>query len=93
MSLDVLTISSSTLLLEALQNFDPSLFEGDEAERIRVRDKLTEVLRRVQSPWDVAWEHNWVNVATTPVVKTLIDMGVFEKWVRLMLFSFRKLRV
>lgn len=77
-------MSSSTLLLKALQNFDLSSLEGDEAERIRVREKLTEVLRRVQSPWDVAWEHNWVNMATIPVVKTLIDMGIFEKWVRLM---------
>lgn len=81
-------MSPSTILLEALQSFEPASLEGDEAERIRIREKLTEVLRQVQSPWDVAWEHSWVNMAATPVVKTLIDMDIFEKWVRLMLFNF-----
>ncbi|KAJ2900959.1 hypothetical protein MKZ38_002194 [Zalerion maritima] len=51
-----------------------------EADRIRVRDALFETLRKVQSPWDLAWEQNWVNPATNAAIKTLIDAGVFTKW-------------
>lgn len=67
--------------LEALRNFNSSSLEGNEADRVRVREALTEVLRQVQSPWDVAWEHNWVTMATTAATRTLIDTGIFKKWV------------
>ncbi|ETS75643.1 hypothetical protein PFICI_12587 [Pestalotiopsis fici W106-1] len=73
-------MSSAKDLLETLQKFDPQSLDGDEPERIRVREKLTEVLRQVQSPWDVSWEHNWVSMATVSAGKTLVDAGVFEKW-------------
>lgn len=51
-----------------------------ESERVRVRDALIVALRRVQSPWDLVWEHNWVNPATNASIKTLIDVGLFKKW-------------
>lgn len=64
-------MSTAKDLLETLQNFDPRSLDEDEPERVRVREKLTEVLRQVQSPWDVAWEHNWVSLATVAATRTL----------------------
>lgn len=75
------TITSADLL-EALRDFDPASLEGDEPERVRVRESLTEALRKVQSPWDVAWELCWVNMTTTAAIKTLFDIDLFNKWVR-----------
>ncbi|KAF7534249.1 hypothetical protein G7054_g6352 [Neopestalotiopsis clavispora] len=40
-------MSSAKDLLETLQNFDPRTLDGDEPERVRVREKLTEVLRQL----------------------------------------------
>jgi hypothetical protein len=54
-----------------------------ESERVRVRNALFRALRSVQSPWDIAWEQNWVNGATNASVKTLIDAGVFNKWIEI----------
>ena len=54
---------------------------ASEADRVRVRDALFKALRTVQSPWDIAWEQNWVNGATNASVKTLIDAGIFSKWI------------
>ncbi|KAG5991772.1 hypothetical protein E4U43_003939 [Claviceps pusilla] len=71
--------SCTDQLLASLSNISASSF-ANEAERIRVRDGLFETLRRVQSPWDIVWDHNWVNLATNASVKTLIDAGVFTKW-------------
>lgn len=67
-------------LLKALQNFDPTSLSGDEPERVRVREALYEAWRKTQSPWDVAWEHNWITVATSAATKTLFDMGIFQAW-------------
>ncbi|KAK4194886.1 S-adenosyl-L-methionine-dependent methyltransferase [Triangularia verruculosa] len=53
---------------------------SNEAERTRARDVVFEALRRIQSPWDIAWDQNWVNPAINAAVKTLIDAGVFKKW-------------
>ncbi|KAG6000380.1 hypothetical protein E4U21_005543 [Claviceps maximensis] len=71
--------SSPDQLVAALKGISASSF-GNEADRIRARDALFEALRRVQSPWDIVWDHNWVNTATNASVKTLIDVGVFTKW-------------
>ncbi|KAG5919299.1 hypothetical protein E4U42_006563 [Claviceps africana] len=71
--------SSSGQLLAAVEGVSASSFANEE-ERIQARDALFEALRRVQSPWDIVWEHNWVNTATNASVKTLIDAGVFTKW-------------
>lgn len=68
-------------LVSRLQSLNTEDFMGNEAERIRVRDALFETLRRVQSPWDVAWEMNWVNAANVACIKAMIDMAAFSKWV------------
>jgi hypothetical protein len=72
-------MASADQLITTLQEINASSF-ANEAERVRVRDALFEALRRVQSPWDIVWDHNWVNGATNASVKTLIDAGVFKKW-------------
>ena len=72
-------MASADQLLANLQGISASSF-ANEAERVRARDALFEALRRVQSPWDIVWDHNWVNGATNASVKTLIDAGVFKKW-------------
>ncbi|KAH9906185.1 O-methyltransferase-domain-containing protein [Xylariomycetidae sp. FL2044] len=72
-------MASVDQLLNTLQTVGSGEFSS-EAERIRVRDALTETLRRVQSPWDIAWEHAWVSGSTNAAIKTLIDAGVFVKW-------------
>ena len=72
-------MASADQLLASLQGINASSF-ANEAERIRARDALFETLRKVQSPWDIAWDHNWVNGATNAAIKTLIDAGVFKKW-------------
>lgn len=70
---------STDRLIANLQGVSESSF-ANEAERVRVRDALTEALRKVQSPWDIVWDHIWVSGATNASVKTLIDAGVFRKW-------------
>jgi hypothetical protein len=72
-------MSSADQLVSSLQSIEASTF-ANEAERIRARDALLEALSRVKSPWDIAWDHNWVNGATNASIKTLIDAGVFTKW-------------
>ncbi|KAI1081062.1 O-methyltransferase [Whalleya microplaca] len=72
-------MASADQVLANLREIDASSFTN-EAERVRVRDALFEALRKVQSPWDIAWDHNWVNGATNAAIKTLIDAGVFKKW-------------
>lgn len=72
-------MASADQLLANLKDIGASSF-ANEAERIRARDGLLEALRKVQSPWDLAWDHNWANGATNAAIKTLIDAGVFKKW-------------
>ena len=72
-------MASADQLLAGLQNIDAKSF-ANEAERIRARDAVFEALRRIQSPWDIAWDHNWVSGAINAAIKTLIDAGVFKKW-------------
>ncbi|RYP57038.1 hypothetical protein DL769_009742 [Monosporascus sp. CRB-8-3] len=72
-------MASADQLISNLQGIEASTF-ANEAERVRARDALIETLRKVQSPWDLAWDHNWVNGATNAAIKTLTDAGVFKKW-------------
>lgn len=72
-------MASADQLIKSLQEISGNSF-ANEAERVRVRDALFETLRKVQSPWAIVWDHNWVNGATNASVKTLIDAGVFRKW-------------
>ncbi|KAK4096527.1 S-adenosyl-L-methionine-dependent methyltransferase [Parathielavia hyrcaniae] len=72
-------MSSADQLIASLQGIDANSF-ANEAERVRARDAVFEALRRIQSPWDIAWDHNWVSGAINASIKTLIDAGVFQKW-------------
>ncbi|KAK5997733.1 O-methyltransferase af390-400 [Cladobotryum mycophilum] len=73
-------MSSAEELINSLENISATSF-SDEAERIRARDALFAALRRVQSPWEIAWDQNWTHGATNAAVKTFIDAGVFKKWI------------
>jgi hypothetical protein len=73
-------MASADKLIEALQSLDANSFVN-EAERVRALDALTLAASRVQKPWDTVWQHCWVNPATTACAKTLIDAGVFTKWI------------
>ncbi|EFW99940.1 O-methyltransferase-like protein [Grosmannia clavigera kw1407] len=72
-------MSSADQIIASLQGISAASFL-DEPERIRARDALFHALRKVQSPWEIAWDQSWACVATTACVKTLIDAGVFKKW-------------
>lgn len=72
-------MASADQFIASLQGIDAQSF-ANEAERIRARDAVFEALRRIQSPWDLAWEQNWAGPVTNATIKTLIDAGVFNKW-------------
>ena len=72
-------MTSTDQLIAYLEGLESASFTN-EAERVRARDALFGALRKVQSPWDIAWDQNWVNPATNAAIKTLIDAGVFKKW-------------
>jgi hypothetical protein len=73
-------MSSADQLIGALESLDAKSFVN-EAERVRAMDALTLALSKIQKPWDIVWQHCWVNPATNACVKTLIDAGVFGKWI------------
>ncbi|OTA92287.1 hypothetical protein M434DRAFT_74802 [Hypoxylon sp. CO27-5] len=73
-------MSTLDRLSAALQGLDSESFVNED-DRLRAEDLLLKALTRVRTPWDIAWNHNWVNPATNSAVKTLIDAGIFTKWV------------
>lgn len=73
-------MASADQLIGALEGLDANSFVN-EAERVRAMDALSLALSKVQKPWDIVWQHCWVNPATNACVKTLIDAGVFSKWI------------
>ena len=75
-------MASSDQLVSSLEGLTPDSFTT-ETERVRVRNALFQALRKIQSPWDIAWEQNWVNGATNASIKTLIDAGIFAKWIEI----------
>ncbi|KAG7294536.1 hypothetical protein NEMBOFW57_004611 [Staphylotrichum longicolle] len=72
-------MTTADQLISNLKGIDATSFAND-AERIRARDAIFEAFRRHKSPWDIAWDHNWVNPAINACIKTLSDAGVFTKW-------------
>ena len=72
-------MASVESLRASLQGISANSFKT-ELERVQVRDALFEALRRVQSPWDIVWDHVWVTGATNASIKTLIEAGLFTKW-------------
>ncbi|KAF9767930.1 hypothetical protein IL306_014839 [Fusarium sp. DS 682] len=80
MSPHYIGMTSPNKVIKALQGLDLNSF-ANEAERVCVLDALTLAVSKIQTPWDTVWQHCWVNPATTACVKTLIDAGVFTKWI------------
>ncbi|KAM5346420.1 hypothetical protein ACJ41O_009425 [Fusarium nematophilum] len=74
-------MASADQLIATLDGLDAASF-ANEAERVRAMDALALALSRVQKPWDIVWQHNWVNPATNACAKTLIDAGVFNEWAK-----------
>ncbi|OLN97812.1 Demethylsterigmatocystin 6-O-methyltransferase 2 [Colletotrichum chlorophyti] len=72
-------MATADALIASLQDIDGDSF-ADKAERIRARDALYDALRKVQTPWDTAWDHIVVKGGGNAAIKTLIDVGVFKKW-------------
>ncbi|KAK1590495.1 O-methyltransferase [Colletotrichum navitas] len=72
-------MATADALIASLQDIQGDAFT-DKAERIRARDALYDALRRVQTPWDIAWDHVIVKGAGNAAIKTLIDAGAFKKW-------------
>ncbi|KAI1172937.1 S-adenosyl-L-methionine-dependent methyltransferase [Nemania sp. FL0916] len=72
-------MSSLDQALAILAKIGPEL-SSSEPERLRLSDALLSALRRVQSPWDIACAHGWIELTTTAAIKTLIDTGLFTKW-------------
>ncbi|KAI0129229.1 S-adenosyl-L-methionine-dependent methyltransferase [Hypoxylon sp. NC0597] len=72
-------MSALNRLSTALKDLDSESFENED-DRVHVESLLLEALTRVRAPWDIAWNHNWVNLATNGAIKTLIDAGIFTKW-------------
>lgn len=72
-------MATADALIASLEGVDGNAF-ADKAERIRARDALYDALRKVQTPWDIAWDHIVVKGGGNAATKTLIDAGVFKKW-------------
>ena len=67
-------------LSAVLQEINSNSFSDDE-ERAFAEDLLLKALAKIRSPWDTAWTHVWVNPATNAATTSLIEAGVFKKWV------------
>lgn len=74
-------MASADGLVSSLEDLDVNSF-SNELDRIRTREALFKALMKVQSPWDIVWQHNWVNGATHACIKTLIDVGLFDRWAK-----------
>lgn len=74
-------MTSADQLIGALEGFDANSFVN-ETERVRAMNALNLALSKVHKPWDIVWQHCWVNPATNACIKTLIDLGVFSKWIK-----------
>ncbi|UNI18979.1 hypothetical protein JDV02_005205 [Purpureocillium takamizusanense] len=66
-------------LIESLKVIEATAL-ANEIQRPRIKDALFQTLRAVQSPWDIVWEHNWVQGITHACVKTFIDLNLFKTW-------------
>ncbi|KAK7740598.1 hypothetical protein SLS62_011099 [Diatrype stigma] len=73
-------MTSANAIIQALEAINADSF-ADTNERHRVEDALVAALNRVRTPWDIGWNHVWVNAPTNASIKILIDAGIFKKWV------------
>ena len=72
--------TSTDELIKSLEHVDASKF-ASEGDRARVQQALHAALRRVQTPFDVGMEHAWVYPPMIAAIRTLIDAGLWKKWV------------
>jgi hypothetical protein len=72
-------VSSPSSLITTLSAIDASTFENA-ADRAQVVDALLAAMRRVQTPWELAFEHGWTQPALATAIKTLVDASFWEKW-------------
>jgi len=68
-------------LIAQLDKIDQSTIDSSQADVVAVKHALFAALRRVQSPFDTAMDVCWNNVAAESATRTLVNVGLFEKWV------------
>ncbi|KAI3336052.1 S-adenosyl-L-methionine-dependent methyltransferase [Ustulina deusta] len=71
-------MSSVDQIISNLRAIDTHSLVSDD-DRLLLKE-LRGTLRRIQSPWDVAWDQAWVHGNTMAAIKTLIDASVFVRW-------------
>jgi len=74
---------NATELVTLLNEISPSTISKSEdgADVVAVKHALLAALRRLQTPFDTAMDVCWNNVAAESATRTLINAGLFEKWV------------
>ena len=73
-------MTSLEQLISTLQKVDKVNFKS-ESERVQAQNAILGALSRVQTPWDVAQQHIWGDPITTTIVKILVDVDLWKKWV------------
>lgn len=71
---------SSSDLIKTLIELDADSVK-DDAERAQLVDALLKALRTVQKPWEITADHGWAQPGLIAAIKTLIDAGLWSKWV------------
>ncbi|KAF3019301.1 hypothetical protein E8E14_008480 [Neopestalotiopsis sp. 37M] len=72
-------MTSTEEAIAQLESIGADSFKS-ESERLQLSNALLATLRRVQTPWDMACAHGWIELTTVAAIKTLIDAGLFTKW-------------
>jgi len=73
--------SKNAELIAQLDKIDRSTIGSGGADVVAIKHALFAALRRVQSPFDTAYDLWWNNPAAESATRTLINVGLFEKWV------------
>ena len=75
-------VSSKTAELVAqLDKINRPNIDSNDADVAAVKAALFAAYRRVQSPWDTAMDLCWNKPAAESATRTLVQAGLFEKWV------------
>jgi len=79
----IMNLSNASELVTLLNGLTPStISEGSNgADVVAVKYALFAALRRLQTPFDTAMDVCWNNVAAESATRTLVNVGLFEKWV------------
>jgi len=78
-----MTLSNASELVTLLNGLKPStISDGQHGENlVAVKHALFAAFRRLQTPFDTAMDVCWNNVAAESATRTLVNVGLFEKWV------------